>query len=70
MFSMHDFILTGMLDAVGKMPDYWVIFNAAGWQEKGVLTQVDLQKIQQTLELNNIPASIEDGNLEKGEEMV
>lgn len=46
MFSLKNFIKTGLLDAVGKMADYQVILNAAGWMEKGVLTEADLAEIQ------------------------
>jgi hypothetical protein len=46
MFSLRDFIKKGLLDAVGKMADYQVILNAAGWMEKGVLTEDDLAEIQ------------------------
>ena len=45
MFNLRDFIKKGMLDAVGKMADYQVILNAAGWLEKGVLTEEDLAEI-------------------------
>ncbi len=46
MFSLKNFIKTGLLDAVGKMADYQVILNAAGWMEKGVLDESDLAEIQ------------------------
>ena len=46
MFSLCEFIKKGLLDAVGKMADYQVILNAAGWHEKGVLTEDDLAEIQ------------------------
>ena len=46
MFSMREFVKNGFLKAVGKMADYQVILNAAGWYEKGVLTQEDLAEIQ------------------------
>lgn len=46
MFSLREFIKKGLLDAVGKMADYQVILNAAGWLEKGVLTEEDLVEIQ------------------------
>lgn len=49
MFSLHDFIKKGLLDAVGKLADYQVILNAAGWHEKGVLTQEDLAQINEAL---------------------
>ena len=45
MFNLNDFIKKGLLDAVGKMADYQVILNAAGWHEKGVLDEADLAEI-------------------------
>ena len=45
MFSLKNFIKKGLLDAVGKMADYQVILNAAGWHEKGVLDEADLAEI-------------------------
>lgn len=45
MFSLREFIKKGLLDAVGKLADYQVILNAAGWMEKGVLTGEDLAEI-------------------------
>jgi len=45
MFSLKEFVKKGLLDAVGKMADYQVILNAAGWLEKGVLTEEDLAEI-------------------------
>jgi hypothetical protein len=44
-FSLKTFIKKGLLDAVGKMADYQVILNAAGWLEKGVLDESDLVEI-------------------------
>lgn len=46
MFSLKEFVKTGFLKAVGKMSDYQIILNAAGWNEKGVLTEDDLAEIQ------------------------
>lgn len=46
MFSLKEFIKSGLLKAVGKMADYQVILNAAGWLEKGVLDESDLEEIQ------------------------
>ncbi len=46
MFSMRNFVKDGFLKAVGKMADYQIILNAAGWHEKGVLTEEDLADIQ------------------------
>ena len=45
MFSLRDFVKKGFLDAVGKMADYQIILNAAGWHEKGVLTENVLSEI-------------------------
>ena len=50
MFSLKDFIKKGLLNAVGKMADYQIILNAAGWLEKGVLTEADLAEIQAAIE--------------------
>ena len=45
MFSLKEFVKSGLLKAVGKMADYQVILNAAGWLEKGVLHEADLAEI-------------------------
>ena len=50
MFSLKEFIRKGLLDAVGKMADYQVILNAAGWHEKGVLDETDLAQINTAIE--------------------
>lgn len=50
MFNLKEFVKSGLLKAVGKMADYQVILNAAGWLEKGVLTEDDLAEIQTTIE--------------------
>lgn len=50
MFNLASFIKKGLLDAVGKMADYQVILNAAGWHEKGVLTEEDLVEIQNKMD--------------------
>lgn len=54
MFSLREFVKKGFLDAVGKMADYQIILNAAGWHEKGVLTEDDLSEINQAME-NYVP---------------
>lgn len=46
MFSLKEFIKSGLLKAIGKMADYQIILNAAGWLEKGVLEESDLAEIQ------------------------
>ena len=50
MFSLREFVKKGFLDAVGKMADYQIILNAAGWHEKGVLTADDLSEINNAIE--------------------
>lgn len=54
MFSLRDFVKKGFLDAIGKIADYQIILNAAGWHEKGVLTEEDLSEINQAME-NYVP---------------
>jgi hypothetical protein len=55
-FSLHDFIMTGMRDAVGKLSDYQIVLNCLGWLEKGVLTEADLAEIQALIDAKNAPA--------------
>lgn len=50
MFSLREFVKKGFLDAVGKMANYQIILNAAGWNEKGVLTEDDLSEINNAIE--------------------
>lgn len=50
MFSLRNFVKTGFLKAVGQMSDYQIILNAAGWNEKGVLTEDDLAEIQTAID--------------------
>ena len=49
MFNLSEFIKSGLISAVGKMADYQIILNAAGWFEKGVLTETDLADIQSVI---------------------
>lgn len=53
MFSLGKFIKNGFIAAVGKMADYQIILNAAGWFEKGVLTEADLAEIQAAIDEKN-----------------
>ena len=54
MFSLRDFVKKGFLDAIGKIADYQIILDSAGWHEKGVLTEGDLSEINQAME-NYVP---------------
>lgn len=51
MFSLSEFIKNGLIKAVGKMADYQIILNAAGWLEKGVLHEDDLEEIETAIEM-------------------
>ena len=53
MFNLGSFIKGGLIAAVGKMADYQIILNAAGWFEKGVLTEADLSDIQNAIDDKN-----------------
>ena len=53
MFNLGDFIKNGFIAAVGKMADYQIILNAAGWFEKGVLSEADLAEIQSAIDEKN-----------------
>lgn len=61
MFSLREFVKKGFLDAVGKMANYQIILNAAGWNEKGVLTEDDLSEINNAIE-NYTPEKEEEEN--------
>lgn len=50
MFSLKDFIKSGLLDAIGNMSDYKIKLNAAGWLDKGVLEENDLADIQSQID--------------------
>ena len=69
MFSLNGFIKKGLLDAVGKMADYQVILNAAGWLEKGVLTEADLVRINEKIDGQH-NAQQDEGDGEDGDQSV
>lgn len=56
MFNLREFIKKGLIKAVGKMADYQVILNAAGWYEKGVLEESDLAEIQAQIDMESADA--------------
>ena len=49
-FTLKSYIKRGLIAAVGKMADYQIILNSAGWMEKGVLTEDDLMEIQTAID--------------------
>lgn len=61
MFSFREFIKKGFLAAVGHQPDYWIILNAGGYANQGVLTVDDLAEIQAAIDAQYVvPAPDED----------
>ena len=50
MFSFREFIKQGFIRAIGYQPDYWIMLNAAGYADKGVLTMDDLAEIQTAID--------------------
>ena len=49
-FTLKNYIKRGLIAAIGKMADYQIILNSAGWMEKGVLTEDDLADIQAAID--------------------
>ena len=66
MFDLKAFIKRGFLDAVGKMSDYKIILDAAGWLEKGVLEESDLAEIQVAIDESH-SAELKEDELEDEE---
>lgn len=53
MFTLRNFVKSGLIKAVGNMADYQIILNAVGWLEKGVLTEDDLAEINAAIDAKN-----------------
>ena len=60
MFNLGSFIKGGFIAAVGRMADYQIILNAAGWFEKGVLSESDLAEIQAAIDDKNARIAAEE----------
>ena len=63
--TLSGFIKRGLLAAVGRMADYQIILNAAGWLEKGVLTEDDLMEIQAAIDAQYVaeePDTVEEAD--------
>lgn len=56
-FSLHDFLMNGFRSAIGNLPEYKIYANAAGWLEKGVLNEHDLEEIQGLIDEKNAMSS-------------
>lgn len=69
MFNLASFIKNGFISAVGKMADYQIILNAAGWFEKGVLNETDLAEIQAAIDEKNARIEAERVAAEEAEQI-
>lgn len=49
MFDFYAFVKKGLLDAVNKQSNYWVMLNAAAYYEKGILTDADMLEIEELI---------------------
>lgn len=72
MFSLRNYVKKGLINAIGKQPDFWVILNSANWLEKGVLLEEDLIEINQLIdekntiiETSNSEEEIEENNIQE-----
>lgn len=72
MFSLRNYVKKGLINAIGKQPDFWVILNSANWLEKGVLLEEDLIEINQLIdekntiiETSNSEEEIEENNIKE-----
>lgn len=66
MFSFREFIKQGFIRAVGHQPDYWIMLNAAGYAEKGVMTMDDLAEIETAINLQYVTEG--DGDADNGQD--
>ena len=69
MFNLASFIKNGFISAVGKMADYQIFLNAAGWFEKGVLNETDLAEIQAAIDEKNARIEAERVAAEEAEQI-
>ena len=52
---LHNFVMNALKSSIGSMPVFWVMNNALGWLEKGVLTEPDLAELQALIDEKNAP---------------
>ena len=50
MFDLREFVKKGLTKGIGQMRDAQIMLNAAGWYEKGVLTEEDLNEINERID--------------------
>lgn len=53
MFSYREFLKQGFLAAVGRLSDDFIILNAAGYYDKLILLETDLEEIQVAINEKN-----------------
>ena len=58
---LRNFVVKSLKSAIGNMPDYWVLNNALGWYDKGVLTEDDLMEIQTAIDAQYVVEEQEEG---------
>lgn len=70
MIDIRNYIKKGFLQAVGNMPEYKIRLNSAGWYEKEVLLEEDLEEIEKAIEEHDASiAAIEEVITENPEEV-
>lgn len=50
---LHNFVMKWLTGAIGNKPDYFIRGSAMSYFEKEVLTENDLEEIEQMLEAKN-----------------
>lgn len=58
MFDARNFVKKGLLDAIGKMPEYWVRLNAKKYLDDMVLLEEDLLEIEAIYTSMNVEATL------------
>lgn len=58
MFDARNFVKKGLLDAIGKMPEYWVRLNAKKYLDDMVLLEEDLIEIEAIYTSMNVEATV------------
>lgn len=52
MFEFHTFVKRGLMNAINKQSNYWIMLNAAAYYEKGILTDADMVEIETLINSN------------------
>jgi len=64
MFSFREFIKQGFIRAVGHQPDYWIMLNAAGYADRGVLQMDDLAEIEAAINAQYVTEEMIEGDVD------